>query len=68
MNGIVSYFASIKPSSDELDNCKRIVISSDIPRDPNNPSWERQKRAMDWQVAKISEVLTNGDRYPDVQV
>jgi hypothetical protein len=68
MNGVVSYFASHKPSSDDLDNCKWIVISSDIPWDPNDPSWERQERAMDWQVAKISEVLTNGDRHPDGQV
>jgi hypothetical protein len=47
MNGVVSYFASHKPSTDELLNCKRIVISSDVPWDPNDPSWERQERAVD---------------------
>jgi hypothetical protein len=46
MNGVVSYFSSHKPSEDELENCRRITLSSDIPWDPNDSSWETQERAV----------------------
>jgi hypothetical protein len=68
MNSVVSYFASHKPSTEELENCRRIVISSDIPRDPNDLSWEQQEKTMDQGVVQISEVPRNGDRNPDVNV
>jgi hypothetical protein len=65
MNGVVSYFSSHKPSEDELANCRRVTLSSDVPWDPNDPSWETQEKAMDRQQ-RVSEVILNGDRYPDV--
>jgi hypothetical protein len=40
MNGVVSYFSSHKPSKDELGNCRHMTLTSDIPWDPNDPSWE----------------------------
>ena len=65
MNGVVSYFSSHKPSEEELENCRRITLSSDIPWDPNDPSWETQERAVNRQM-QVSEVIRNGDRNPDV--
>ena len=65
MNGVVSYFSSHKPSKDKLENCRRVTLSSDIPWDPNDPSWEAQEKAMDRQQ-RVSEVIQNGDRNPDV--
>ena len=65
MNGVVSFFSSHKPSADELENCRRVTLSSDVPWDPNDPSWEAQERAMDRQ-SRVSEVILNGDRNPDV--
>jgi hypothetical protein len=65
LTGVVSYFSSHKPSAEELENCRRITLSSDVPWDPNNPSWEKQERAMDQQM-RVSEVIRNGDRDPDV--
>jgi hypothetical protein len=65
MIGVVSYFSSHKPSEDELENCRRVTLSSDIPWDPNDPSWETQERAVNQQI-RVSEVIRNGDRNPDV--
>jgi hypothetical protein len=65
LTGVVSYFSSHKPSAEELENCRRITLSSDVPWDPNDPSWEKQERAMDQQM-RVSEVIWNGDRDPDV--
>jgi len=61
MNGVVSYFSSHKPSEEELENCRRITLSSDIPWDPNDPSWETQEREVNRQM-QVSEVIRNGDR------
>jgi hypothetical protein len=65
LNGVVSYFSSHKPSQDELDNCRQIILSSDVPWDPNDPSWEQQERAVSRQ-ARVAEVIHNGDRVPEV--
>jgi hypothetical protein len=65
MNGIISYFSSHKPSKGDLENCRRITLSSDIPWNPNNTSWETQERAMN-QIMQASEIIWNGDRDPDV--
>jgi hypothetical protein len=46
MNGVVLYFSSHKPSEDELENCRRITLSSNIPWDPNDSSWETRERAV----------------------
>jgi hypothetical protein len=61
LNGVVSYFASHKPSDDDLENCRRIVLSSDVPWNPNDPTFERQERALEQRASRVSEVLRNGD-------
>jgi hypothetical protein len=65
MNGVVSYYSSHKPSKDELENCQQNTLSSNIPWDPNDPSWETQERAMNQQM-QVSEVIQNRDIDPDV--
>ena len=60
LNGVVSYFASHKPSNEELENCQRLVLSSDIPWNPNDPSFEAQERAVS-QPNRIAGVRRNGD-------
>jgi len=65
MNGVVSYFPSHKPSADELVNCQRIVLSSDISWDPNDLAFDRQERAMTSSDVQVSEVHQNGDGHPD---
>jgi hypothetical protein len=65
MNGVVSYFPSHKPSADELVNCQRIVLSSDISWDPNDLAFDRQERAATSTDVQVSEVHQNGDGHPD---
>ena len=45
MNGVISYFASHRPSDDELENCTRIVMCSDKPWVPNDPLFAEQELA-----------------------
>ena len=45
MRGVISYFPTHKPSEEEFKNCRRIVMCSDQPWDPNNPSFETQEDA-----------------------
>ena len=68
MNGVVSYFASHKPSEDDLDNCRRVVLSSDVPWNPSDPIFEIQERAVESRASQVSEVLQNGDASPEVSV
>jgi hypothetical protein len=68
MNGVISYFSSHKPSDTELENCQRLTISSDMPWNPNDPSFEAQERAASQRGLTISGVQRNGDmesRCPD---
>jgi hypothetical protein len=44
MNGVISYLSSHKLSKDELENCRHITLTSNIPFDPNDPSWEMQEK------------------------
>ncbi len=46
MRGVISYFGSHKPSTDELDNCRRLTMCSDVPRDPNAASFAEQEMAV----------------------
>jgi hypothetical protein len=65
INGFVTFFSSHKPSKDELENCRQITLSSNIPWDSNDLSCETQERVMNRQI-QVSEVIRNGDRDPDV--
>jgi hypothetical protein len=46
MNGVVSYVSNHKPSKDELENCQQITLSSNIPWNPNNLSWETREQVL----------------------
>ena len=71
MRGVISYFESHKPSEDELENCRRIVMTSDVSWNPYDESFETQERAANQhaaiadeagvETARVSEVDRNGD-------
>ena len=56
MAGVISYFSSHKPSANELETCKHVVMCADTPWDPNHPSFERQEQAALFH-AGIAEVV-----------
>ena len=68
LNGVVSYFATHKPSDNDLDNCRRVVLSSDVPWNPNDPMFEKQERVLEQRASVASEVLRNGDASPDSRI
>jgi hypothetical protein len=39
VDGVISYFESRKPSDDELENCRRIVLTSDSPWNPRDSAF-----------------------------
>ena len=45
MNGVISYFDSRYPSEEELENCKRIYLTADIPWEPYAPTLQSQEEA-----------------------
>ena len=59
-NGVISYFESHLPSDDELENCRRLVLCSDVPWDPNDSSFALQERAV-VHHSDVSAVRQHGD-------
>jgi hypothetical protein len=43
LDGVISYFESRKPSDDELENCRRIVLTSDSPWNPRDSAFAQQE-------------------------
>ena len=60
LSGVISHFSSHSPSDDELENCRRIVMCSDYPWDPHNPSFATQERAVA-HTSDVSAVHQHGD-------
>jgi len=52
--GVISYFENYQPSDEELENCRRLVLCSDVPWEPNDPLFACQEQA----VAHHSDVST----------
>ena len=61
MSGVISYFSSHLPTDDELVNCRRLVMCSDVPWDPNDPSFALQERAAVHHHSGVSAVRQHGD-------
>ena len=60
LSGVISYFESHRPSDDELQNCRRLVLCSDVPWDPNDPLFARQEQAVAHHT-DVSAVRQHGD-------
>lgn len=45
LNGVISYFDSRCPTQEELDSCKKIYLTADIPWEPYDSSYESQEEA-----------------------
>lgn len=60
LSGVISYFESHQPSDDELENCRRLVLCSDVPWDPNDPLFARQEQAVAHHT-DVSAVRQHGD-------
>ena len=43
LDGIISFFAVRKPTSEELQHCDRLQCTSDNPWDPNSSDWNRKE-------------------------
>ena len=54
-------FSSHLPTDDELVNCRRLVLCSNIPWDPNDPSFALQERAEVHHHSDVSAVRQHGD-------
>lgn len=66
MSGVISFFSSHKPSEDEILNSRRLILSSDRPWDPGDPTFNSQEQAFA-RHSRISELLQNGDDASDVR-
>jgi hypothetical protein len=53
MKGVISCFSSHKPSDHELETCRRIILTSDQPWNPNDSSFEAQEEAMAVHLAAV---------------
>ena len=60
LQGVILYFESHRPTDDELDNCCCLVLCSDVPWNPNDPSFAQQEQAM-VHHSRISAVHQHGD-------
>ena len=58
LKGVISCFISHKPTDHELETCRRIVLTSDQPWNPNDLSFAEQEEAV---ALHLSAVHQNGD-------
>jgi hypothetical protein len=63
MKGVISCFASHRPTDHELETCRRIVLTSDQPWNLNDPSFAEQEEAV---ALHVSAVHQNGDSRMDI--
>ena len=50
MDGVISYFESRKPTDDELDNCRRVTMTSNDKWDPKDPTFAEQEEILKERV------------------
>jgi Reverse transcriptase (RNA-dependent DNA polymerase) len=50
MDGVISYFESRKPTDFELDNCRRVTLTSDTKWNPSDPTFADQERILKERV------------------
>jgi hypothetical protein len=60
--GVISYFESRKPSEDELENCRRITLTSDSSWDPNAASFAKQEQIVSDRMDPIVHEIRMTDR------
>ena len=60
LEGIISGFASHRPTEDELVNCRRLFLGSDDPWNPNDPDFAQQETVA-LQRSEIAGVHRDGD-------
>lgn len=58
IKGVVSYFTSHYPTTNELDTCPHINLTSDVPWDPNSPHFENIEYNL---TSRVEAVSVNGD-------
>jgi hypothetical protein len=57
MDGVISYFESTKPTDAEIENSRRIVLTSDATWDPKSPDFATQELAFrDYHSTNVSSV------------
>jgi hypothetical protein len=62
LDGVISYFESRKPSDDELNNCRRITLTSDSSWDPRAPSFAKQEEVVSDRLDPIIHEVSSDDR------
>ena len=58
LKGVVSYFTSYYPTTQQLDTCPHINLTSDAVWDPNSPHLEATEYAL---TSRVEAVSANGD-------
>jgi hypothetical protein len=67
MDGVISYFESRKPTDDELDNCRRITLTSDDKWNPRDPTFAEQEEIFRERIkAGIASVRHNMADIPEM--
>ena len=62
LDGVISYFESQKPAADELENCRRITLTSDKSWNPNDTSFTQQEGAAKEQMDPIVHDISAVER------
>ena len=67
MNGVISYFDSRKPTEDELDNCRRVTMTSDDKWNPKDPTFAEQEEILKERVRLgIASISTSTGGVPEL--
>jgi hypothetical protein len=59
---VISYFESRKPSDDELENCRRIVLTSDSPWNPRDSAFAQQENVARSRFDPIIHEISSADQ------
>jgi hypothetical protein len=62
LDGVIFFFESRKPNEDELENCRRITLTSDSRCDPNAASFATQEQIVSDQMDPIVHEVRMTDR------
>jgi hypothetical protein len=62
VDGVISYFNSSKPTTEQIEDCRRIILTSDTKWNPRDPEFQRQENAVndlsDINVSSTSSTFT----------
>jgi hypothetical protein len=69
MDGVISYFDSRKPTDDELNNCRRVTLTSDDKWNPKDPTFAEKEEILKERIqAGIASVSHFPEEVPEMML